>query len=237
MQLAGRVALVTGASSGIGLAAAAELSARGAQVIATDIHNLDVTNENAWHHTLSDLPRLDILVHSAGISRARPLTETPLSEWREVLTINLDGAFLALRHALRLMIPRQSGSIILVGSASGIKPAAGAAAYCASKAALRMLAKTAALEARPHHVRVNTVSPAGVVTPMWKTMPFWDELVSRHGSEQAAWDALGGADPAAHPLDRMAFPEEIAKTIAFLASDDAANITAVDIVVDAGYTA
>lgn len=235
MDFTGKWALVTGAASGIGQGCAAELQALGAHVVATDLVDLDVTKEADWERVLHEMPQLDILVHSAGISQATPLSETPLEEWRRVLAVNLDGAFLAVKHALRAMIPKRAGSIVLIGSASGVKPAAGAAAYCASKAALRMLARTAALEAKPHNIRVNTVSPAGVVTPMWKTMPFWHDLVREHG-EEGAWKALGGADPGEHPLQRMAFPAEIAKAVAFLASDDAAHITATDLAIDAGYT-
>lgn len=236
MNCAGKWALVTGAASGIGQACGAELQALGANVVATDLTDLDVTQEADWERVLGEMPRVDILVHSAGISHAKALPEMPLEEWRRVLAVNLDGAFLAVKHALRAMIPKRAGSIVLIGSASGVKPAADAAAYCASKAALRMLAKTAALEAKPHNIRVNTVSPAGVVTPLWKTMPFWHDLVKEHGGEEGAWKALGGADPAEHPLQRMAFPAEIAKAVAFLASDDAAHITATDLAIDAGYT-
>jgi NAD(P)-dependent dehydrogenase (short-subunit alcohol dehydrogenase family) len=98
-----------------------------------------------------------------------------------------------------------------------------------------MLTKSAALEGKAKGIRVNMVSPAGVVTPMWKTMAFWDELVARKG-EAAAWEALGGADAAKDPLERMAFPEEIARVIAWLASEETRNMTGADVAVDGGYT-
>ncbi|MBL8291865.1 MAG: SDR family NAD(P)-dependent oxidoreductase, partial [Bryobacterales bacterium] len=117
MDCSGKWALVTGAASGIGQACSAELQARGATVVATDLASLDVTKEADWVRTLSDMPRLDILVHSAGISFAAPLPDMALDDWRRVLSVNLDGAFLAVKHALRVMIPKRSGSIILISSA------------------------------------------------------------------------------------------------------------------------
>jgi NAD(P)-dependent dehydrogenase (short-subunit alcohol dehydrogenase family) len=150
------------------------------------------------------------------------------------MEVNLDGAFLGVKHGARAM--SGGGAIVLVGSASGIKAAPGAAAYCASKTGVRMLVKAAALELKPREIRVNCISPAGVVTPMWKKMPFWRELVEEHGGEEGAWKALGGADSATPSGQRMAFPEEIADAIVFLSSDESAHITGADLVVDGGYT-
>ena len=252
MRFEGKIALVTGAASGIGAAVVQALATEGASVIAADINQellqiqwggqprirtavLDVTDETQWAELFSNLEKLDILVASAGVSHASPLASMPLSDWRRVMAINLDGAFLAIRHAVGPM-KANGGSIVLLGSASGIKVAPGASAYSASKAALRMLAKSAAVELKPDNIRVNTVSPAGVATPMWKTMDFFQKMVEEKGSEQAAWDALGGVDPQQPALHRMAFAEEIAKSVLFLCSGDAAGITGTDLVIDAGYT-
>jgi NAD(P)-dependent dehydrogenase (short-subunit alcohol dehydrogenase family) len=128
------------------------------------------------------------------------------------------------------------GAIVVVGSASGIKATAGATAYCTSKAAVRMLVRSAALEFKPHAIRVNSISPAAVVTPMWQKMPFWHDLVEKHGSEEGAWNSLGGADPATPSIQRMAFAEEIATAIVFLCCDESSHITGIDLPVDGGYS-
>jgi NAD(P)-dependent dehydrogenase (short-subunit alcohol dehydrogenase family) len=200
-DFAGQVALVAGAASGIGAAVSARLQAAGAHVYCADVNlqgaeavagasrdsraiALDVREEAAWaaavESILSASRRLDILINCAGISAGSPLAETPFEEWRRVLATNLDGAFLATKHGIRAM-RATGGAIVHVGSASGIKPAAGAAAYSTSKAGLRMLVRTAAKECRDAGlaIRINVVSPAGVKTPMWASMPFFQELVAK----------------------------------------------------------
>ncbi|MEP6745502.1 MAG: SDR family oxidoreductase [Gemmatimonadota bacterium] len=237
----GRIVLVTGAASGIGAASARLLAARGATVVSTDRSltgdaHLDVTAEGEWERVIGGIiaahGRLDILVHAAGISAGAPLAATTLEECRHVMAVNLDGAFLAAKHGIRTM-RATGGAIVLVGSASGTRPAAGAAAYSASKAGLVMLMRTAAKECRDQEplIRVNAVSPAGVKTPLWSSMPFFQELVQETGSEDAAYAAMerqGGG--------KFLAPEEVAQAIGFLASDAAAHITGVDLAVDAGYT-
>lgn len=250
-RFAGKSALVTGAGSGIGRATAITLAGEGAFVLAADVNHpaaqatagevstgaatkLDVTDEADWEAAVRQLlaasGRFDILVNSAGVSAGSPLAEMPMADWRRVLAVNLDGAFLGTKHAIRAM-RSTGGSIIHVSSASGIKAAGGAAAYSASKAGLCMLAKAAAKECRDAGVpvRVNTVCPAGVKTPMWTTMPFFTDLVGQLGSEEAAFASLaktGG--PFADPADVVA-------AILFLASDEARFITGADLVVDGGY--
>jgi NAD(P)-dependent dehydrogenase (short-subunit alcohol dehydrogenase family) len=251
----GRVALVTGAASGIGSACARLLANRGATVCCADLNEagaretvralgitsrhsavvLDVANEPAWESVLarlqSDHRRLDILVHAAGISAGSPLPDTTFEEWRRILAINLDGTFLALKHGIRAM-RGSGGAIVVLGSASGTRPVAGAAAYSTSKAGVTMLAKTAAKECRDAAppIRINVVSPAGVKTPMWSTMPFFRDLVKQHGSEEVAYTALAAATGG-----RFAEPEEVAESVCFLASDAARQITGVELLVDGGY--
>ncbi len=250
MRLAGKKALVTGAASGIGRAVVAAFLREGAQVIAADLTysasplkaddygrgvHLDVTQEAHWERLAESIGRLDLLVACAGISEAKPIAETSLDDWRRVMNVNLDGAFLSVKYGAKAMC-ESGGAIVLVGSASGVKAAAGASAYCTSKAALRMLVKTAALEFKPAAIRVNSVSPAAVVTPMWQKMPFWQGLIEKHGSEEGAWNALGGVDAAVPSIQRMAFPDEIASAIVFLSCDDSAHITGADLLIDGGYT-
>jgi NAD(P)-dependent dehydrogenase (short-subunit alcohol dehydrogenase family) len=126
-----------------------------------------------------------------------------------------------------------AGSIVHVSSASGIKAAAGACAYSASKAGLCMLSRTAAKECRDHRipVRVNTVCPGGVKTPMWTTMPFFQDLVRKTGSEEAAFESLAGGVAGG----RFSEPADVVNAILFLVSDAARYVTGIDLVVDGGY--
>src|ERR1051325_5022654 len=230
-RVANKVALVTGAASGIGRATAILLAKEGAAVALTDIADagqavadeinctggkalfvrLDVTDEAAWEgcigQVMSTFRKLDISVNNAGIASARPVAEMTLAEWRRVMQVNLDGVFLGTKHAIRAMKSGTGGSIINVASASGIRASAGASAYCASKAAVRMFSKTAALEcaAAGMKIRVNVVSPGGVKTPIWEQMDFWPSLVEQHGGEDGAWKALAGPSS-----DGFLWPDEIA---------------------------
>jgi 3alpha(or 20beta)-hydroxysteroid dehydrogenase len=246
---AGKIALVTGATSGIGAAVSVKLESSGAVVYGADLKPpgtsgpdsrarftiLDVREEAHWiaalEAILANHGRLDILANCVGVSAGTPLAETALTEWRHVLSTNLDGAFLATKYGIRAM-RAASGAIVHVGSASGIRPAAGAAAYSTSKPALRMLVRTAAKECRDARlaIRINVVSPAGVRTPMWRTMPFFQDLVRTHGSEDAAYAAMEAASGG-----RFIEPDAVARLVCFLASDDALHITGVEVPVDDGY--
>ena len=255
-RLRNKIALVTGAASGIGRATALLLAREGARVAVTDIDQsgarqvaevitgnggeatwkqLDVRSEDDWEQALS-MSRwqpVDVLVANAGISFAKPVTEMSPREWRKVMEVNLDGVFLGTKHTIRHMRKGSGGSIIIVSSTSGGKASPGASAYCASKAELRLFAKTVALECVENGdtIRVNTVHPGGVKTPLWRSMDFFQELVAKHGSEEAAFRSMEGEHK---PLRRFAEPDEIAQAILFLASDEASFVTGTELVVDGG---
>lgn len=255
-RVAGKIALVTGAASGIGRAAALLFAREGARIALADINlavaqsaadeitshaseavafRLDVTQESQWQMVIRDAVerwgRLDILVNNAGISFANPISDMTLEEWRRVMAVNLDGVFLGTKYAAAAM--QNGGSIINLASASGIKAGATASAYSSSKAAVRMFSKVAALEMAERGIRVNSVSPGGVMTPMWEDMEFWQDLKKQAGSESAAWKAMAEGVP----LKRFARAEEIARAVLYLASDESSFVTATDLVIDGGYTA
>jgi 2-keto-3-deoxy-L-fuconate dehydrogenase len=246
MRLSGKRVLVTGAASGIGEGVAEAFEREGAEVIRADISypirgpvreiHLDIAEEGDWERAMESSGKWDAVAGCAGISAAASIADTTMADWRRVMAVNLDGAFLTVKYGARAM-PESGGSIVMVGSASGVKAVPNASAYCASKAALRMLVKSAALELKAQGIRVNCVSPAAVVTPMWRSMPFWKGLVEQHGGEDGAWNALGGADAAKPSIQRMAFPQEIAEAVVFLSGPQAAHITGADLAVDGGYTA
>jgi NAD(P)-dependent dehydrogenase (short-subunit alcohol dehydrogenase family) len=241
----GRTALVTGAAGGIGLAVARDLATRDVgRLILVDRDEAslaridlpcavthapgDVCDEAFWDAL--DLAGLDLAVVNAGVAGAAPITDLPFDEWRRILSVNLDGAFLTLRAAIRAMKPR-GGAIVAVASAAGIKPEAGVAAYGASKAALLHLARVAAKEGAPQRIRVNAIAPAGVETPVWDAVPMFADRAAQIGRD-AAFAELAAMGT---PLGRYAKPEEIAAQIAFLLSDNAATITGSTLVSDGGY--
>jgi NAD(P)-dependent dehydrogenase (short-subunit alcohol dehydrogenase family) len=252
-RFAGQSALVTGAASGIGRATAILLAQQGARIVAADHDQenlaatvqligkaggaalpqlLEVTSESAWQAAIDfverKLGRLDILVNCAGIAFVRSVAETALDDWRRVLAVNLDGVFLGTRAGMRIMRKSGGGSIVNVSSASGLKAAAASSAYCASKAAVIMFTKAAALECVNERIRINAVAPAGVKTAMWEKTPGASAMM-----EAEQWKA-----PADAPIgQRFADPIEIARAIAFLASVEASYLTGSVLTVDAGYTA
>lgn len=177
--------------------------------------------------------RVEIVVNCAGISFACPVADMELDEWRHVMAINLEGVFLGTKHAIRVMREDdRGGSIINVSSVSGIRAQPEAAAYCASKAAVIMFSKAAALEClhKGENIRINSVSPGGVRTPMWRTMPFFRKLMVDEGGEEAAFHAMAKSTP----HGRWALPEEVAAAILYLASDESSFITGTNLVFDRG---
>jgi NAD(P)-dependent dehydrogenase (short-subunit alcohol dehydrogenase family) len=244
----GKTALVTGAASGIGAACARSLAARGIErLVLVDCNGEgldrlildcacervagDVTDEALWSRIERDHPTLDFAVLNAGIAGGGLLPQTTLEDWRRVLSVNLDGAFLALRSALRLI--RDGGAIVLTASVAGLKGEPGAASYAVSKAAVIQLAKVAAKEFAPRGVRINAIAPGGVDTPIWDDLDFFKGLVAQTGSREAAIAAMAKASS---PLGRYATAEEIAGQVCFLLSDTAATITGAVLVSDGGYS-
>lgn len=240
--------LITGAASGIGLACARHLAAQGAArlvlvdcdaaaltaldlPVAVDRIVGDVRDEALWDDTRPLLAGIDAAVVNAGVAGAGAIANLALAEWQRIMSVNLDGAFLTLRAAMRAMADT-GGAIVATASAAGIKPEAGVAAYGASKAALLHLVKVAAKEGAPRGIRVNAVAPAGVETPVWDAVPMFATRAAAIGRDAAF------AEPAAMatPLGRYAKPEEIAAQVAFLLSEAAALVTGAALVCDGGYT-
>lgn len=245
------VILVTGAASGIGAAVATRLAEGGARKLILSDRDEDrlrdfafslpcerqmligdVADPDLWQD--ADLTGLTHAVVNAGIGAGAPIEELSFAEWRRVLSINLDGAFLTLQAAMRaIRAGGKGGAIVLTASAAGVKAEPGIAAYGASKAAVIHLARIAAKEGASADIRVNAIAPGGVETPIWTALPFFEDLVKNTGSEEAAFKALGGM---ATPLGRYAKPEEIAAQIAFLLSDASAFTTGACLVSDGGYS-
>jgi len=250
-RLAGKVALVTGAASGIGRAIATCFVAAGARVAIADIDHdggravasalgeparfvpLDVTSEDAWRAALANVAaafgRLDVLVNNAGIALIGDVERTSLEDWRRVHAVNLDGTFLGCKHALPHLRASGGGSIINMSSIAGIVGVHNLAAYCSSKAAVRLLTKSVALRCarRGDNIRCNSIHPVYADTPMVQRM------VEGAPDPAASRAALAGMVP----LGRMAAADEIADMALFLAADDSRFVTGAEFVIDGGLTA
>ncbi|MDX2090110.1 MAG: glucose 1-dehydrogenase [Kofleriaceae bacterium] len=247
----GKIAIVTGAASGIGLGCAKLLAAEGAKVVLADRDNvrgtaaavelgaphrfdvLDVVDEAAWERvvdmTVATFGRLDILVNAAGIAVWADIEHTSLAQWRLVNAVNSEGTFLGCQAAIRAMKTTGGGSIVNLSSVAGLVADADAPAYCASKGAVRLLTKSVALHAarRGYNIRCNSVHPSFIATPMVEDviarMP--DPAKGRTLLEQAA------------PLRRMGTVDEVARAVLYLASDESTFTTGSELVIDGGLTA
>ncbi len=254
-RLAGKVAIVTGGTSGLGEAASLRLAEEGAAVLVTgrdekrgqavageieasggraEFRPLDVTDEAAWQAAVDEVVaehgRLDILFNNAGITRAEPLEQVSLETWRRIMAVNAEGVFLGTKHAIPVMRASGGGSIINMSSVLGMVGAAHLAAYTASKAAVRYFTKCVALEcARDGSgIRVNSIHPAFIHTPMM------DETAMRmYGDVQKGAEAFGKR----HPVGHVGQPRDVADGVVYLASDESRFVTGTELVIDGGYTA
>jgi 3(or 17)beta-hydroxysteroid dehydrogenase len=247
-ELSGQVAIVTGGASGIGAAATALLHEAGATVIVADIQQAsdgagsfvahDVTSEESWKALLADVlgrrGRLDIVVNNAGVSGGAGTPEdTTVENWRKVEAINSEGVFLGCKYAIDGMKktgpgkPASKGSIVNVSSIAALIGSAGPTAYTASKGAVRLLSKSVAAYCaeKKYGIRCNSVHPGGVDTPIFN--PLWQKV----GHEQGK--AFLGM---AHPIGRMAEPQDLGELILWLASDRSSFVTGAEFVADGGIT-
>jgi NAD(P)-dependent dehydrogenase (short-subunit alcohol dehydrogenase family) len=255
MDLSGRIALVTGASKGIGKATAQALAAAGVHVIASDVEaphalaeeiggiaiRLDVTQEQDWIDAMAlaeaDAGGLDILVNNAGLFLMKAVTETTLDDWRKLHSVNVEGVFLGCKHAIPLIAKRANqwaggGSIINLSSVAGIVGSALVSSYNASKGAVRLFTKGVAMEVAPLKIRVNSVHPGIIETDMG------NDLVQRFSGAMGAGDnETRSALSQRHALGHFGVPSNIADAVTFLASDKAAFITGTELIVDGGWTA
>ncbi len=245
-RLEGKVALVTGAARGQGEAEARRFVAEGARVVITDVldvegralavslgeradyQRLDVTDFAAWESvvagSLARFGRLDILINNAGIGIVAPLDTISLEDHRRVIDINLHGVFLGMRAVKPAMLESGGGSIVNIASIDGLVGVANMTSYSASKFAVTGMTRSAALEFGPVGIRVNSIHPGVIDSPMVREAPVAvRERLERLLAKQA--------------IPRMGRPEEVAALALFLASDEASYITGAQFVIDGGHIA
>ncbi|SLK20819.1 MULTISPECIES: SDR family NAD(P)-dependent oxidoreductase [unclassified Paenibacillus] len=247
-RLKNKVAIVTGAGSGMGLEEALLLAKEGAKVVLTDINEQavltaaesiqkaggtaialkhNVASEEDWIYVVSEtitrFGKIDVLVNNAGISLPVAMLETTVEQWQRTIDINLTGTFLGMKHTIPQMQNNGSGSIINISSIAGLTGSSGAGAYTASKGGVRMLSKAAAVDFGPQNIRVNSIYPGYITTPMSEHLFQDDQMLQWFLSKTA--------------LPRVGEAPEVAQAVLFLASDDSSYITGVDLPVDGGVTA
>ena len=249
MRLDNKVALITGGARGQGAVEARLFAAEGANVVICDIldeegkrieseinntggsslfAHLDVTDESEWQHvietTLNSFGKLDILVNNAGIYKWSQVEETTSELWDQTMDINAKGVFLGTKHAIPAMRNSGGGSIVNISSVAGLVGSANAAAYCASKGAVRLLTKSTAIQYAKDGIRANSVHPGIIDTPM--TTP--NLLATKEARDSSA---------SRHPLGRVGTSEDVAYGVLFLASDESSFMTGSELVIDGGLTA
>lgn len=235
-RLDGKVALVTGAASGIGAACAARFATEGAEVVGADVTpgdgrlTLDVRDGEGVAAAVADLVRqhgrLDVVLNAAGVAGGGAVHMIDEQEWDRVVNVNLKGTFLVGRAAIQPMMAQRSGSIINIASIEGLEGAEGGSAYNASKGGVVLLTRNMAMDYGRLGIRVNCICPGFIETPMMAAVMDLDLMsqVRERFRDQ-------------HALGRFGKPEEIAAAAAFLASDDASFVSGHALVVDGGFTA
>jgi NAD(P)-dependent dehydrogenase (short-subunit alcohol dehydrogenase family) len=253
MRLADRIALITGAASGIGNACARRFLSEGASVACLDVTEIDssvraslasagpgssrtlfltadVRDETSVAAAVDEMVRhfgrLDILVHAAGVAGGGAVHMLDADEWDRVVDVNLKGTFLVCKHALRPMTAQRSGSIVNLASIEGIEGTEGGSAYNASKGGVVLLTRNLAIDYARMGIRVNCICPGFIETPM--TMSVFENEAMKEFYDRFI---------EAHQLGRAGKPEEIAAVALFLASDDASFVTGHALVADGGFTA
>ncbi|OWA35909.1 3-beta hydroxysteroid dehydrogenase [Saccharibacillus sp. O16] len=243
-RLQDKIALITGGASGIGLASGIRFAQEGASLILTDISDAkkdealaqieaaggkgiflkhDVTLEEDWQRVFQQAEetfgRVDIVLNNAGIGLRGNVEETSYEDWKKVIDVNLNGVFLGTKYGV-IHMKKHGGSIINVSSIEGLIGDPGIAAYNASKGGVRILTKSAALHAAQYQIRVNSIHPGYIKTPMI-------------GSDPEAMKYLTSL----HPIGHLGEPEDVANMALFLASDESKFSTGSEFIVDGGYTA
>jgi len=256
-RVAGKVALVTGAASGLGRATALRLAEEGARVMVTDwedrggsetvdlikaaggeakYRHQDVSKEEEWQATIAEIlatwGRLDVLVNNAAVIIAKSIRDTTLKDWQWQNSIALDGVFLGVKYGSEAMEQSGGGSIINISSVAGILGLDRSAAYCAAKGGVRLLTKAAAAEfARlKNGVRVNSVHPGVIHTPGV------DSTIRKYGAGGKE-DQVRARFESMSPLGRLGEPSDIANGVLYLASDESKYMHGAELVIDAGFSA
>ena len=260
----GKVALVTGAVSGIGRATAAALADEGAEVIVADVDlggaeetrrliaeaggraeviALDVSSEAAWSGVTDRLRQrggaLHILVNNAGLCIRASVLEMSLEAWRRQNAVNLDGVFLAVKACLPLIAASGGGSIVNISSVAGLKGVVGLSGYCASKGGVRLFTKAVALECAQarNGVRVNSIHPGAIETPIWVKMQNDGVLPADTNSNETAMERTRSASAKFTPMGHAGEPQDIAEGVVYLCSDAARYVTGAELVIDGGVYA
>ena len=229
-DLAGKVAVVTGGSSGLGAAISNALEDAGAKVVVADLQGspqVDVTNDDDVRSLFASLDRLDVLVLSAAVEVRKPLLDTTDEDWQRVLDVNLKGPFLCMRHALPLMARSGGGSVIALGSILGSIVSPDYSAYCASKTGLVNLCKQAAIEHAHEGIRVNVVSPSACEAGLFI------EVVSQAPDPEAIKRMVADRTP----MGRLGTADDVTATVLYLAGDGSSYMSGTVLPLDGGLAA